>query len=148
MALSKVFCLTCGGLLATRGAKLYLGSWKFGRRLSCMCKRRKQPVDSLKKPDFVLNLGGFEVIAVYATAWDPTLCVTLKTLALFFRFYVIPLLCKCLLCYTSTTNSRRRGVRAPNLVFNWFQKFMLLLSHLYGSCNKIRFRMNVIKGQK
>jgi len=39
--------------------------------------------DSLKNPHFVLNLGWFEVIAVYAAAWDPTLWVTLKTLALF-----------------------------------------------------------------
>jgi hypothetical protein len=40
-------------------------------------------VDSLKNPDFILNLGRLEVIAVYAAAWDPTLWVTLKTLALF-----------------------------------------------------------------
>ena len=40
-------------------------------------------MDSLKNPDFFLNLGRLEVIAVYVAAWDPTLWVTLKTLALF-----------------------------------------------------------------
>jgi len=40
-------------------------------------------VDSLKNPDFVLNLGQFGVISVYAAAWDPTLWVTLKMLVLF-----------------------------------------------------------------
>jgi len=50
--------------------------------------------DSLKNPHFVLNLGRFEFIAVYATAWDSTLWMTLITLALFsdsvsYLFYVI-----------------------------------------------------------
>jgi hypothetical protein len=48
-----------------------------------VCVREgEQPVGSLKNPDFVLNLGQFEVITVYAAAWNPTLWVTLKTLVL------------------------------------------------------------------
>jgi hypothetical protein len=148
MVHSKAFCLTCGGLLADTGPSFILVHGTSGEDCHVCVREGVQPLDSLKNPDSVLNLGRFEVIAVYAAAWDPTFWVTPKTLVLFQILYHKPLLCKFLLCSTSTINSRLRGVRAPHLVFNWSQKFMLLLSHSCGSCNKIRVRMHVIKGQK
>ena len=92
MAHSKAFCLTFGGLLATTGPSFILVRGTFGEDCHVCVREGEQPVDSSKNPDFVMNLGRFEVIAIYAAEWDPTLWVTLKTLALFqtlsYLFYV------------------------------------------------------------
>jgi hypothetical protein len=68
MAHSKLFCLTCGGLLATTWPSFILVLGTSGEDFHVCVREGEQPVDSLKNPDFVLNLGRFEVIAVYAAA--------------------------------------------------------------------------------
>jgi len=83
MAHSKVLRLTCGGLLATTGPSFVLVCGTSGEDCHVCVREGEQPVDSLKNPDFVLNLGQFGVISVYAAAWNPTLWVTLKMLVLF-----------------------------------------------------------------
>jgi hypothetical protein len=71
------------GLVATMGPSFVLVRGTPGKNCHVCVREGEQSVDSLKYPDFVLNLGRFEVISVYAAAWDPTLWMTLKTLTLF-----------------------------------------------------------------